>query len=107
VLHGAGHITAIPATGLPIALYPGQPYAEAIVPVGQADVLFFYTDGLVEAENEREEMFGIDRLQSLLASAQERGIDQILQNVDEAVKAFRGHAEPLDDATMMVLRVDG
>jgi len=107
VLHADGGLHAMPATGLPIALYPGQPYQEAIVPVCAGDLIFFYTDGLLEAENEAGDMFGADRLQSLLAAEQAHGTDAILQRVEDAVTRFRGTAEPFDDATMMVLRVDG
>ena len=68
-------------------------------------MLFFYTDGLVEAENADGDMFGAERLQFLLAQAQSSELDLILQQVDAQVRAFRGAVEPLDDATMMALRV--
>ena len=106
LLRPDGQITAMPATGLPIAIYPGQPYTEAVLTVERGDVLFFYTDGLVETENDKDEMFGFERLQSLLASQQAHGIDAILQTVEETVQRFRGATEPFDDATMMVLRLD-
>jgi sigma-B regulation protein RsbU (phosphoserine phosphatase) len=96
----------MPATGLPIALYPGQPYTETVLTVQRGDVLFFYTDGLIEAENEKGEMFGFERLQGLLASEQTHGVDAILQTVEGAVQRFRGATEPFDDATLMVLRLD-
>ena len=92
---------------MPIALYAGQGYQEAVVDVAAGDLLFFYTDGLVETENEQGDMFGADRLQALLAAEHSEGIEVVLQRVDSAVRAFRGSAEPLDDATTMALRVDG
>jgi sigma-B regulation protein RsbU (phosphoserine phosphatase) len=107
ILRQDGQIDAMPATGLPIAIYPGQPYTEGVLTVQRGDVLFFYTDGLIEAENEREEMFGVERLQGLLRKRHTHGIDDILQDVESAVKQFRGATEPFDDATMMVLRLDG
>jgi serine phosphatase RsbU (regulator of sigma subunit) len=107
VLRRSGHVEPLSSTGLPIALYPGQNYEERTVAVDSGDVLFFYTDGLVEAENEADEMFGADRLQALLAAEQGHGIDTILERVEAAVRRFRGAAEPRDDATLMVLRLDG
>jgi serine phosphatase RsbU (regulator of sigma subunit) len=98
-------IVPMPATGLPIALYPGQPYEERVVPVGSGDLLFFYTDGLVEAEDEAGEMFGAERLQTILAAHQTEGVDTILEHVEEAAKRFRGATEPMDDATLMALRL--
>ena len=106
LLRASGEITPMGATGLPIAIYPGQPYAEAVLPIQRGDMLFFYTDGLTETENERQEMFGVDRLQTLLAAEHTHGVDTILQRVEDAVKRFRGATEPFDDATMMVLRPD-
>ncbi|MBA2304618.1 MAG: hypothetical protein H0W08_18575 [Acidobacteria bacterium] len=41
----------------------------------------------------------------VLADVQSREIDAVLAHVEEHVRAFRGDVEPLDDATMMALRV--
>jgi serine phosphatase RsbU (regulator of sigma subunit) len=106
VLHRGGGIEAMPATGLPIAIYPGQPYSEAVVPVREGDLIFFYTDGLTEAENERGEMFGLERLQAILAEVQTDAVDTVLERVETAVRAFRGSTEPFDDATLMALRLN-
>jgi sigma-B regulation protein RsbU (phosphoserine phosphatase) len=100
-----GGIQSLASTGLPIALYAGHGYSERTVAIEPGDLLFFYTDGLVEAENAAGEMFGAERLQALLAQAQARELDAILQQVETEVRAFRGAVEPLDDATMMALRV--
>ena len=106
LLRAAGGIQPLSSTGLPIALYSGQGYKEASVQIGRGDLLFFYTDGLVETENERDEMFGADRLQSLLEAEHSHGIDMVLERVEQSVRDFRGKAEPFDDATMMALRIE-
>ena len=100
-----GGIEPLASTGLPIALFAGHGYSEATVAVEPGDLLFFYTDGLVEAENADGDMFGAERLQALLAETQASSLDTILRVVEEHVRAFRGAVEPLDDATMMALRV--
>jgi sigma-B regulation protein RsbU (phosphoserine phosphatase) len=92
---------------MPIALYSGHGYREARTVLSAGDLLFFYTDGLVETENERGEMFGAERLQQLLAAEQAQSIDTVLHEVERAVLVFRGQAEPFDDATMMALRISG
>ena len=107
VVHAGGGFEVMGATGLPIALYPGQPYAERVVPARPGDLLFFYTDGLVEAEDKNGDMFGIERLKALLGIAQTKGIDAVLQEVEDAVRRYRGDQEPMDDATMMALRLNG
>ena len=105
VIHEHDGYEVMSATGLPIALYPGQPYQEKTVPARPGDLLFFYTDGLVEAEDESGEMFGFDRLKALLGREQKQGVDTVLHEVEEAVRQFRGNHEPLDDATLMALRL--
>ena len=105
LIRDRGGIEPLSSTGLPIALYSGHGYREEQIDVEHGDLLFFYTDGLVEAENAQGDMFGAERLQGLLAAAQARDIDAILLHVEERVRTFRGGVEPLDDATMMALRV--
>jgi sigma-B regulation protein RsbU (phosphoserine phosphatase) len=106
LLRQRGGIEALSSTGMPVALYAGQGYQEAVVDIAAGDLLFFYTDGLVETENSNADMFGADRLQTLLATEHEQRIDTVLERVDTAIRTFRGSAEPFDDATMMALRID-
>ena len=105
VVRKRGGIVALSSTGLPIALYAGHPYREAQVALEDGDLLFFYTDGLVEQENAAGDQFGAERLQDYLTSLQANSIDAILERLDREVRTFRGGVEPLDDATMMALRV--
>jgi serine phosphatase RsbU (regulator of sigma subunit) len=106
LLRSGGGIEPLGSTGMPIALYAGHGYSEARVALAPGDLLFFYTDGLVETENESGDMFGADRLQRILAAEKTDGIDLVLRDVEEQVAAFRGEAEPFDDATMMALRIN-
>ena len=50
-------------------------------------------------------MFDADRLQQALVAASAAGIDEVLVSVEQAIRDFRGNAEPADDATMMALRL--
>jgi serine phosphatase RsbU (regulator of sigma subunit) len=103
VLRQDGRLEEMSSSGLPVGLLAGHGYTEARVQLEIGDQLFFYTDGCVEAENEREEMFGAERLETLLRGS--AGVPDLLARVEIAVKSFRGSAEPFDDATMMVVKV--
>ncbi|MCC7185363.1 MAG: SpoIIE family protein phosphatase, partial [Acidobacteria bacterium] len=96
------------ATGIPIGLLAGRGYEHRDVALASGDLLFFYTDGCVESENESDEMFGTSRLEALLVSIGSSGPstpNRVLQQVEEAVTSFRGTREPNDDATMMAVRI--
>jgi serine phosphatase RsbU (regulator of sigma subunit) len=105
VLHRQGTLEKMTSTGLPVGLYAGHGFREQQIQLAADDLLFFYTDGCVEAENEAGEMFGAERLETLLVSAATSGADDVLTRVENAVNAFRGACEPFDDATMMSVRV--
>jgi len=106
LLSARGSLQRLSSTGMPIALYPGHGYTESVVEISSGDLLFFYTDGLVETENERGDMFGAERLEALIEAEHTQGIATVLQRVETAIKDFRGAADQFDDATLMALRVD-
>lgn len=106
VLRAGGGIEPLSSTGLPIALYSGHGYKESRAVLEPDDMLFFYTDGLLETENEAGEMFDVERLRAILEADRRADIDTVLTRVEEAVRAFRGTAEPFDDATMMALKLN-
>jgi sigma-B regulation protein RsbU (phosphoserine phosphatase) len=105
LLRAAGGLEPLSSTGMPIALFSGHGYREARVELAAGDLLFFYTDGLVETENESGDMFGAERLEALLAVEHTQTVDTVLQRVEQAVTSFRGKAEPFDDATLMAMRI--
>jgi serine phosphatase RsbU (regulator of sigma subunit) len=105
VLRIDGRVERLSATGLPIALFGGHGYKEARVPLAPGDLLFFYTDGLVEAEDDRGEQFGAERVEAILIEEHGRGIDAVLERIERDVNAFRGAVDALDDATLMAMRV--
>jgi sigma-B regulation protein RsbU (phosphoserine phosphatase) len=105
LLRRSGGLEEMPSTGLPIGMLSGRGYRERTASVAQGDLLFFYTDGCVEAENESGEMFGPERLEAVLHSATAPGAGDALTLVETAVNEFRGTREPFDDATMMVVMV--
>jgi sigma-B regulation protein RsbU (phosphoserine phosphatase) len=105
VLHRQGSLEKMTSTGLPVGLYAGHGFREQQIQLTAGDLLFFYTDGCVETENEAGEMFGAERLETLLVSAATAGSDDVLSRIEGAVNTFRGSRELFDDATMMSVKV--
>ena len=105
LLRADGGVERLASTGLPVGLLPGRGFEERHVAVEPGDLLFLYTDGAVEAPNEDGEFFDADRLQQALVAASAEGIDEVLVSVERAIRAFRGEADPADDATMLALRL--
>ena len=90
----------------PIGLFPGLKYEGEQIDNIKGRPLFIYTDGLNEAENPKQELFGEDRLLGILRSTPFHSARQVIETLMAEVKAHRNGAEPSDDLTMMCLRVD-
>ena len=105
VLRSDGRLERMESTGRPIGLLSGGGYTEQAFDLAAGDVLFFYTDGCVEAENASGDMFGWERLEQALAGAAALGADAVMAKVEADVSRFRAGVELQDDATMMVVKV--
>ena len=75
----------------------------------RGDTLFLYTDGLNEAENNRHEQFGEQRMMERLRQKTENGKDEggvhaLLDDMYEGVETFVDGAEQSDDLTMLAIR---
>jgi sigma-B regulation protein RsbU (phosphoserine phosphatase) len=105
VLRGDGQLEKLWSTGLPVGMLAGRGYAEGAVQLAAGDLLFFYTDGVVEMENETDDMFGSERLESLVSASVGVSADAVLMRVEKAIAEFRGHRDLYDDATMMAVTV--
>jgi sigma-B regulation protein RsbU (phosphoserine phosphatase) len=105
LLRGAGP-ERLASTGRPPGLYPGGGFEEREVQLRSGDGLFLFTDGLVEAEDESGEPFGMSRLEALLEVNRSQDLKALLGQVDAAVRAHRGPLEAADDATMVALRFE-
>lgn len=66
-----------------------------------------YTDGVAEAMNTNDELFGTDRMIEALNTARESDPKEVLRTVRESVDRFVGVAEQFDDLTMICLEYKG
>src|SRR5262245_9159726 len=55
-----------PGPTLPLGIMPNTPYAAREIDLNPGDLLLFYTDGIVEAKNADGQLFGFERLETLL-----------------------------------------
>jgi len=71
------------------------------------DTLFLYTDGVAEATDSRNELFGTDRMLDALNKDPDAMPEQILANVLEGINEFVQGAEQFDDITMLAIKYYG
>ena len=85
----------------------GIAFKESLTQLTPGDELFFYTDGVTEADNVRRELFGNDRLKAVLDQSRATLVIDRIADVMRAVKAFAGGAPQADDITILGIRYHG
>ena len=89
--------------GLVIGGMEGIRYTEYELQLRPGDKLFVYTDGVPEATDAEQQMFGTDRMLDALNASPGANPDQVLKNMQSAVDDFVQDAEQFDDLTMLCL----
>ena len=82
-------------------------YKEYEIQLKPGDKLFLYTDGVPEATDKEEKMFGVERMLDTLNRNKTSDPCLLLKNVRSSVNAFAKGAEQFDDLTMMCLEYKG
>ena len=82
-------------------------YSQYELDMAPGSMLFVYTDGVAEAANGAEELYGTERMLEALNSAQDHSPQGILSSVRDSVNLFVGDAPQFDDLTMLCLVYQG
>ena len=85
----------------------GMKYRDYEFTLEPGSMLFLYTDGLPEASDAENAMFGTDRMISALNGAGDASPQEILRNVRRAVDDFANDAAQFDDLTMLCMEYRG
>jgi len=97
-------IVELAPTGTILGMKEDARYRTEAIDVGRGDVLMFYTDGLTEAFNEQQELYGEDRLKASLIRHAHEPAERILEGVQRELDDFVGAAPPSDDRTVVIAR---
>jgi serine phosphatase RsbU (regulator of sigma subunit) len=90
----------------PLGIIKECHYQEMRVSLKQWDILVFYTDGMVEAINEKGELYGFERFLKSIEEGRELGADELLEKLINDVMLYAGKVEQHDDLTAVVVKVD-
>ena len=93
--------------GIPLGFMEDSEYKEYEIQLKPGDKLFVYTDGVPEATDAKQQMFGNDRTLEALNKDVSASPKQMLEHVNAAVEAFVKDAEQFDDLTMLAFEYKG
>ena len=88
----------------PVGLVPEAQYTAACVKLEPGDTLVLFTDGVTEAMDPEEQLFGVPRLRQVLTGQMQCPLEQLQKCVLEAVENFTRGARQADDLTLLIVR---
>jgi serine phosphatase RsbU (regulator of sigma subunit) len=88
----------------PVGLVPEAEYTALKIKLEPGDTLVLFSDGVTEAMDPDEQMFGVPRLRELLTGRTECPLDQLEKCILEAVENFARGASQADDLTLLIVR---
>jgi serine phosphatase RsbU (regulator of sigma subunit) len=104
-----GTVQSYRTQGIGIGLEKGLIFEKTLIeeeiPIKQGNLFVFFSDGIPEAMNESENMFGEEQLCKMLKNTEVKRSGEIMNEIWNSVIKFRGSAEQNDDMTMVLVKV--
>jgi sigma-B regulation protein RsbU (phosphoserine phosphatase) len=105
VLCRQGQSSTVRAEGFPLGMFSDVVYDQFHLAAEPGDAVVFISDGITDAENDQGEMYGDERLSSLLCAHRGLPAVDIADAILADVSRFQGGHDRFDDETIIVLRV--
>ena len=93
--------------GFVLAGMEGVRYRKNELVLEPGDAIYLYTDGVTEATDLNEELYGDDRLHAVLQKYKDESMEVICSEIKKDVDLFAGEAPQFDDITMLALKFKG
>ena len=105
ILKSGTDIIEIESGDLPLGSMKRVEYESTSFDLNEGDFLIFHTDGLIEALNTEDEMYGTERLKESVSRIPDSfTAEEVVQHLVEDAHAFVGEAEQYDDLTIVVIK---
>jgi phosphoserine phosphatase RsbU/P len=102
----SGQIERLDVGGLPFGILPDAKYNSATVTLDPGDWLLIFTDGLVEAENARQDEYGETRVLVELEAGRLSTPAESMNRLMSSLDLFVGNTPQHDDVTCMLLKAE-
>ncbi len=100
----SGAMERLECGGIPLGILDNPPYSSATVTLQPGDWVVMFSDGVVEAENARNEEYGEERLNYNIHAGATQSPAMLLQRIMGDIDNFVGAAPQHDDVTCLLLK---
>lgn len=90
--------------GVAIGFMPEYSYKNKELILNEGDIVVFYTDGIIEAENTNKNLFGIEKLADIIYENSALSAEDLKEEILSEILKFRKDYEQVDDITFVILK---
>ncbi|MFA7362055.1 MAG: PP2C family protein-serine/threonine phosphatase [Candidatus Kapaibacterium sp.] len=101
---GTSDLLSLSSTGSVLGPSPNQEYYLDSLYLELGDSLILYTDGIVEATNDKFEFYGEDKLKNVIVKNRNAGPEIMCKRIIESVQKYSANGKYSDDRTLVVIR---
>ena len=106
-----GTVESIKTEGIGLGLEKGEIFERTLqeveLKIKTNQIFAFFSDGITEAMNEKDEMFGEEKLNGILKGKSNNRSAEVMNKIWSEVKLFRGNTPVNDDMTMVIVKIKG
>ena len=102
-----GKLEIIEATGLPLGLFAEAEYDEFSFRARPGDLFVFFSDGILDAQNQAGELFGRAGVERIVRECTDSSAATVVERLFKAVAAHAAGEDPFDDQTVVAIKVKG
>ena len=94
-------------SNLVLGTIEGISYQQNEFSLNPGDIIFLYTNGIIEANNNFQERYGEDRLKNIIHKYEDESLEEIAKKIKNDVYEFCGDENQFDDMTMLIIKYNG
>jgi serine phosphatase RsbU (regulator of sigma subunit) len=99
-----GEYLRLETTGPALGIFDGATFGSSSAEFNPGEIVLAYSDGVTDARNPQDERYGIERLKAFFGNHDHLTVEQMQENLLDAIDTFMQGAEQFDDITMMFIK---
>jgi sigma-B regulation protein RsbU (phosphoserine phosphatase) len=94
---------SLDSSGLPVGVIPDAEYDKAEIDLQEGDRIYLYSDGVTEAANDARELFGLERLERVIADSRGATLQESVDAIMDAAARWQANGRFGDDVSVVAV----
>lgn len=105
IIHANGTFNSLSKShGLPLGIYKDKTYKNSIIELQTSDMIFLYTDGVINSKDAHNQDYGIDKLEKNIQNFNDLSSEEVVNRLLKSILLFEGETQQTDDISLMAIK---